>query len=218
MDLHLIPGLGADGRLFDRLDLEGHTAKYHAWPAMSNRPSLQDLARALARDVDIAKPHVLIGVSMGGMVAQEMAAITRPLRVIIISSWKSSSEMPRKIKVLRGLHPERVLTDTMVRRVVPIVRVLRYTLGLEDRASQELGQQMLESFSASDLRAMMNAVMQWGGPAAPVENLVHIHGDKDRLMPLRLIKDPIVVRGGTHFMTFSKAVEVSAAIRRALES
>ena len=124
--------------------------------------------------------------------------------------------MPWNIRMMRGLHPERVVTDVMVRRVVPFLRLLRWTLGLEDRASQELGQLMLSSFSARDLRVMMDAVIHWNGPTSPVKELVHIHGDKDRLMPITLIKDPITIRGGTHFMVYSKGDEVSAAVRRAL--
>jgi pimeloyl-ACP methyl ester carboxylesterase len=217
MDVHLIPGLGADSRLFGRLKLPGHTLHYHAWPVIGDRPALRDYAQELASRIDKRVPHVLIGVSMGGMVAQEMAAITKPTRTIIISSWKGRHEMPWNISALRGLHPERLLTDTTVRRVVPMLRLLRYTLGLEDRLSQELGQRMLASFSARDLRAMVTAVVTWDGPAAPVQELVHIHGDKDRLMPIARIRDPIVIRGGTHFMVFSKPEEVSAAVAAAMK-
>lgn len=212
MDIHLIPGLGADSRLFSRLKLPGHALHYHEWPQIGDRPTLHDYAQALASRIDTRVPHVLIGVSMGGMVAQELAVITSPKRTIIISSWKGRDEMPWNIGVLRCLRPERLLTGTMIRRVAPMLRLLRYILGLEDRVSQELGQQMLASFDPRDLRAMAHAVVNWNGPVSPVRDLVHIHGDKDRLMPIARIKGAVVVRGGTHFMVFSKAEEVSAAV------
>ncbi|MBK6832216.1 MAG: alpha/beta hydrolase [Flavobacteriales bacterium] len=216
MDLYLIPGLGADHRLFDRLALPEHTLHYLDWPRMPEHASLRQFAQELAHKIDRSRPHGLLGVSMGGMVAQELAAITDPKCVVLISSWKGRSEMPWNIRMMRGLRPERMVTDVMVRRVVPFLRILRWTLGMEDRASQELGQLMLSTFSARDLRVMMDAVIHWNGPTSPLKKLVHIHGDKDRLMPISLIKEPIVVPGGTHFMVYSRAEEVSAAVRRAL--
>lgn len=178
--------------------------------------SLYAFAQELSKQVDASVDHVLIGVSMGGMVAQELAGITASKRTIIISSWKGRSEMPWNVKAMRGLGAERFLNETIVRRVVPFLRLLRYTLGLEDKASQALGQEMLAGFSARDLRVMVAAVLSWNGPSTTVNDLVHIHGDKDRLMPIGSIKDPVVIKGGTHFMVFSKAGAVGAAVRRAL--
>ena len=102
MDVYLIPGLGADHRLFGKLELPGHAVHPLDWPEMPSGSSLADFAKALAPDVDASKPHALIGVSMGGMVAQELAALTKPEKVVVISSWKGPKEMPAAIKVLRG--------------------------------------------------------------------------------------------------------------------
>ena len=44
------------------------------------------------------------------------------------------------------------------------------------------------------------------------ENLTHIHGTADRILPLRFIHADIVIQGGTHLMIMNKASEVQQKI------
>ncbi|MEO8591213.1 MAG: alpha/beta hydrolase [Flavobacteriales bacterium] len=215
MDLYLIPGLGADRRLFGKLDLGEHTVHYLDWPAMPEGSRLKDFAHELAANVDASKPHVLIGVSMGGMVAQELAALTKPEHVIIISSWKGSNEMSKPIRMMRGTHPERMLTPALMKHTLPVVR---WQMGVETAEDVVLFDALVRAQPLEQLKVQINACLGWEGPVTPAEHLVHIHGDQDRLMPIANIVGAEMIPGGTHFMVYSKAVEVGAALRRALDS
>lgn len=213
MDLYLIPGLSADHRLFGKLDLRGHRVHYLEWPRMHEGSDLRAYAEALARQVDTSVPHALVGVSMGGMVAQEMAAITRPVRTIIISSWKGPHEMPPPLRLLRGTHPERLLTPAFVRTSLPL---MRWQMGAETEADKDLLDAFLAGTPLQQIRVQIAAVMEWEGPARPVEGLVHIHGSADRLMPIWFVKDVIRVEGGGHFMVSDRAEEVARLVLQAL--
>ena len=46
--------------------------------------------------------------------------------------------------------------------------------------------------------------------------VLHIHGDADRIFPLKNVHPDYIISGGTHFMTVSKHKEVSKVIQKAL--
>lgn len=213
VDLYLLPGLGADGRLFDRLDFSGHETRRIDWPAMPEGSSLKDYASALADRVDASREHGIIGVSMGGMVAQELALMTKAQRTVIISSWKGPQEMPMPLRLMRGTHPERLLTPAFMKRLLPVVR---WQMGLEDADDERLFDDFVRSTPLAQVRIQIAAVLDWEGPESPAPGLMHIHGDHDRLMPIGHIKGAEVINGGGHFMVYNRAREVSMALRKAL--
>jgi pimeloyl-ACP methyl ester carboxylesterase len=214
MDVYLLPGLGADHRLFGRLELPGHTLHYLDRPEVPAGSTMADIARLLASRVNAQVPHALVGVSMGGMEAQELAALTHPRKVVLISSWKGPQEMPAHLKLLRGTHPERLLSKIFMQGSLPVIR---WQMGVEKPEEVQLLDSFLQLTSLEQLRVQISACLHWEGPAQPVPGLVHLHGDRDRLMPLSNIQGAQIVKGGGHFMVFSHGAEVSALVAKALE-
>ncbi len=213
MDVYLIPGLGADHRLFAKLDLTGYDVQYLDWPAMPVGSTLNDFASKLAEKIDHTRSHALIGVSMGGMVAQELAAMTKPKKVVIISSWKGAQEMPTHIRLMRGTHPERMLTKAIMERGLPVVR---WQMGVRSPEAVALFDELIKVHSLEQMKVQVNACLSWNGPKEPVKDLVHIHGDKDHLMPISAIEGPRMIAGGGHFMVFNKPAEVGKEVMDAL--
>ena len=154
---------------------------------------------------------MLIGMSMGGMIVQEMAAITGAELVIIISSWKDADEMPIWIKQLRGTHPERIVSKKFIDRVLPL---LYWQMGAESDEDRELIEQFARGTPIEKIKMQMNACLNWNGRELAPARLVHIHGDNDHLMPIGSIKRAIAVKGGGHFMVFNKAPEISELITK----
>jgi pimeloyl-ACP methyl ester carboxylesterase len=214
MDVYLLPGLGADHRLFGHLVLPGHALHYLDRPEVPAGSTMADIARLLASRVNAQVPHALVGVSMGGMEAQELAALTHPRKVVLISSWKGPQEMPAHLKLLRGTHPERLLSKIFMQGSLPVIR---WQMGVEKPEEVQLLDSFLQMTSLEQLRVQISACLHWEGPAQPVPGLVHLHGDRDRLMPLSNIQGAQIVKGGGHFMVFSHGAEVSALVAKALE-
>ena len=58
-------------------------------------------------------------------------------------------------------------------------------------------------------------VLHWKN-TSPQENIIHIHGNKDEIFPIKYIKNCIPVEGGTHAMIIVKAKKISAIIEELL--
>lgn len=211
MDVYLIPGLGTDARLFSRMELGGYRTSVLEWPVYPAGITLAALALDMAAKVDAQRPHVLVGVSMGGMVAQELALLTAPQRVVLISSITGRSEMPPLLHLTRwtGLH--HLITDATVRWSWP----LRRHFGVQDKAIARLLSDMAVDQGGTRIRRGTHAIVHWPGSRweGPLQR---IHGDRDRVLPMCFPVDQ-VVPGGTHPMVITHGPQVSDAVLRLLD-
>jgi len=212
MDVYLLPGLGTDRRLFSRLDLEGLQVRYVEWPDYKRGCTLADVALQLRDQVDAERPHILAGVSMGGMVAQELAALTKPERVVLISSWTGPHEWPWSTRLGATLQVQRVITETTMRGTWPLKQFL---VGKGDKEIDRLLFEMACAEGAHKVRYGLNAIFRWKGSpwTGPV---TRIHGEADRVTPLRFPVDHRIP-GGNHSMVVHKADQVGQAFREVLK-
>ncbi|MDR6737034.1 alpha/beta hydrolase [Sphingobacterium sp. 2149] len=61
----------------------------------------------------------------------------------------------------------------------------------------------------------IHEILRWKNRFIP-SNLVHIHGDKDRIIPIKSLKPSFVIKGAGHFMTVTHAGEVEKLLREIL--
>lgn len=211
MKVYLLPGIACDHRLFDRIDLNGFDAVKLDWPHFRDGCDLADIAKDLAPAVDATQPHVLVGVSMGGMVASELALITKPERVVLISTWTGPSEWPWFVRWSARMHAEVLINSLTMRLAFPARRLL----GARDEATDRFLMAMALKAGPTEIRRATRAILQWKGSRwnGPT---VRIHGAKDALMPLPLVRADHVVPDGTHAMIYCQPEAVSAALRTAL--
>jgi pimeloyl-ACP methyl ester carboxylesterase len=210
MTLYLLPGIGCDHRLYDRWNVDGLVVRKLDWPDFPRGCTLASIAREMSAQVDRSEPHILAGVSMGGMVAQELAAITKPEKVVLISSWTGPHEWPLFVRISARLQLYRFITHFTAWATWPVKRVL----GRRDRAMDKLLWEMARKESVRKIRIGTGAILRWKGSpwTGPV---VRIHGDRDIVVPLRFPVDH-VVHGGPHIMVLTRAEEVTRLLRAAL--
>ena len=109
MTLYLLPGLGADARLFAPL-LPHLPATVRAqvleWlpPAAPDEP-LAAYAARLAAPIAPAEACWVAGVSFGGLVALEIGRLRPRARIIQISSLSAAELLPAQFKLMRAAGP-----------------------------------------------------------------------------------------------------------------
>lgn len=199
--VYCMPGLAANPTIFERIELPKEKFQIHwlDWLLPKKKESLQDYSRRMCERVKHENP-VLIGVSFGGLVVQEMSRFCKPLRVIIISSVKTRDELPRRMRLARITGLFKVLPTSLARHVDAFENV-----AVGDFAKKRV-QLYKKYLSITDTRYLDWAIekMVCWERETPLEGVVHIHGDKDEILPFKYIKGCIVVEGGTHIMILNR--------------
>lgn len=204
---YLIPGLGADERVFRRLRLAGRVHVL-AWlaPQAPTEP-LPHYAARLAAAVPLAEPCWLVGVSFGGLLAQEIGRLRPLARVVLISSLGSPRDLPPLLRLAgtTGLHH---LVPFGLLKWLP--RLAQWFFGARGGTEYRLLRQILADTNPSFARWATAQLLAWRGPGAP--EVVRIHGTRDRLLPASVARIDYPVPGAGHFLIVSHAARVSEVL------
>ena len=213
MTVYFISGLGADRRVFSRLEMPvSITVKYIDWIEPLEKESLHQYCVRLSEQIQGEDDTVLVGLSFGGMVAIEMENIVHPKQIIIISSIATRDELPYYFRVIRTLRLHKAISVALMKRMVPIAH---WYFNARTKKEKTMLQSYLQTVSSRYLRWSINEVLNWKNQHRP-PNLFHIHGTADRTFPFRYTHADVLVKDGGHLMVYDKAKEVNEIIKRRL--
>jgi len=212
--IYLIPGVGANDKVFQNLDLSGYEIVHLQWPKHKRNDDLQVYVKKLLPQIKKDTQPVFIGLSFGGIVAVELAKLVNPYKVILISSIKTYHERPLKFMFLNSLKVHRLLPAKLV---MQFRFWMKWFLGGLTNKDWDLVELMIQETNLEFNEWAVDQVIRWKNEDAP-ENVVHIHGTADRIFPGFYIKDAHFIRGGTHFMVVNRSKEISKIIRRELSA
>jgi pimeloyl-ACP methyl ester carboxylesterase len=199
--VYLMPGLAASSLIFERIALPEESFELFLleWEIPLDTESLLDYARRMTDKIKHSNP-ILIGVSFGGILVQEMARCIPVKKVIIISSVKTNLEFPRRMKIAKTTKAYKLIPMSLI---LNIENLAKFSFG--EKVNQRL--RLYEKFlSVRDIRYLDWAIEQvilWERTVADT-NVIHIHGDADDVFPIKYISNCIVVKGGTHIMILNK--------------
>ncbi|MFV8355469.1 alpha/beta hydrolase [Flavobacterium sp. XS1P32] len=199
--VYFMPGLAASALIFERIVLPKDTFEIYLleWEIPLDNESLTHYAKRISEKIKHENP-VLIGVSFGGILVQEMSKHLNARNVLIISSVKSNLEFPLRLKLAKTTKAYKLIPMSLI---LNIESLAKFSFG--EKVNQRL--KLYEKFlSVRDIRYLNWAVEQvvlWDRTVID-ESVIHIHGDMDDVFPIKNIKDCIVVKGGTHIMILNK--------------
>ena len=99
-----MPGMSANPLIFERIKFSEEKYKIHflKWIKPVLNESIEEYSERLLKFIDHKNP-ILIGVSFGGLIVQEISKLIDVDKVIIISSIKSNTELPLYMKSAKFL-------------------------------------------------------------------------------------------------------------------
>ena len=200
---YLIPGLGADERVFQFLRLTGETHVLRWLPPQTLTEPLPHYATRLAAAVPVAQACWLVGVSFGGVLALEVAQLRPLARVVLISSFASPKELPWPGRLARATGLHHLLPPQLLPR---LPRLVGWFFGVKTRRDYQFLQQILRDTDPAFTRWAVARLLQWPGRPAPPT--IRIHGTQDRLLPHGAAHSQRLLPGG-HLIILSRAAEIS---------
>jgi len=205
--IYFVPGLAANTKIFEYLSLPEEHFEVHflEWILpLSLDESIENYAKRMCEVITHQNP-ILVGVSFGGVMVQEMSKQINCKKVIIISSMKSNHELPNRLKIAQMTKAYKLFPTKIIENIEDYEHLF-FGDYLKKRA--ELYKTYLSIRDANYLQWAIYNVLHWEQDYE-LDDIVHIHGNKDEVFPIKHIKNCIEINNGTHIMILNKAKTIS---------
>ncbi len=210
--IYIISGFGADERVFSKLGFGDNDVHFISWEIPEKNETLASYAERLRQKIVFPNP-ILIGLSFGGMMAIEIAKLIPVEKIILISSIRDRYELPFFMKLTAALHLTKIIP---LRPYKILERIENYNLGVESKEQKQLLREYRKNINQQYTDFALNEVVNWKNEWSP-QNVVHIHGTKDHIFPIKYIKKPeYTIRGAGHLLTMNNADEVNRILKKEL--
>lgn len=201
ISVYFMPGLAANASIFERISLpeDRFDTYFMEWEIPMDNETLSEYAKRISEKVTHENP-VLVGVSFGGILVQEMAPFLAPRKIIIISSVKSNLEFPTAFKLAKKTKAYQLIPTSLIDNAYNLAK---FTFGEKGINRLKLYQMYLTVRDKKYLDWSIKSIILWDRKKAD-PNVIHIHGDADEVFPIKYIENCIVVNGGSHSMILTK--------------
>lgn len=212
--IFLIAGMGADTRIYNNIELPSKNDIVPVdWLEPNKTDTLTTYAQKLIYQYDIKPNDIVIGNSLGGMLAMEIAKKIRLKKAILISSIKTINEAPGYFRLFKVLPIYKLIPNNMLNNGGFMIKSI---FGAMSDSDLWLFKDMLQKTSPTFLKWAMGVALNWDNQTIP-SNVYHIHGDADFVFPFKKINDATLVKGGTHIMIFNRAKEINKWLKPILK-
>ncbi len=213
MKIYQVSGLGANQNAFKYLQINsGFETVFLPWLQPEKGETLEHYAQKMAEKINPDEEFILMGLSFGGIIIQEMNRFLNPKMNILISTVKNRSEMPAFMKISSRTYLHRLVPASFLTSE----KGLSYTLfrKLYDAKMPDIDE-FFEYRDPQYLKWSIDQIVNWQNQVE-MKNFVHYHGDKDLVFPFSKLHDVERIPGGTHLMVVQKAKKLSEMINAKL--
>ncbi|MDI1315883.1 alpha/beta hydrolase [Flavobacterium sp.] len=200
--VYFMPGMAASPSIFERIQLPKATFEMHflEWLLPEKEETIEHYAQRVSENVT-HENVILVGVSFGGILVQEMKQFLKVKKVIIISSVKSNVELPRRMKVAKSTKAYKLIPTKLFENIEGLAKFTFGSSIIKQRL--KLYEKFLAVRDKIYLDWSIEQIVNWKRTEVDPE-VIHIHGDADEVFPIKYIKNAIPVKGGTHIMILTK--------------
>lgn len=212
--LVLISGLAADENVFFPQKAVFPQLIVPDWPVPRPNETLDGYSGRIADALQSLDNVILGGASFGGIIALHVAHRVKPKAVLLIGSVRAPGELPPLVRYCRVLKP-----------LIPLIPVRLLQLccaGMTSKYFRRFAPHfsgLARQFRSSDpkvFRWSLARLLDWSVSTECDCPVYQIHGDCDRVLPIRYTSPDTVVEGGGHVITLTHSTDVNEFMRSAI--
>lgn len=206
--LYCLSGLGVDESAFKSFHPKNVRLVHIPWISALKNETLTHYAERLFKSSNLPENYSLIGVSFGGMIAQEFAKIQPPASLFLVSSIQSGKQLPWGYRAGGKLRIHKIIPSKLLTTTTPLSYFL---FGTKKREDKRLLREILKRTDPKFLKWAMHAILGWKNDTKHAG--IVIHGSNDRILPVPLSSD-YVIHGGGHFMIVTHSKQISDIVEK----
>ena len=206
MTIYFLSGLGADSRAFKYLTFPADTEiVFIDWLIPEKNEPLRNYAKRIAGKIDHSKPFILVGLSFGGILATEILEFITPQKTILLSSVTRRQELPFYYRLAGLLKLNKIIP---LKATNKINFLTNWVFGIAAPKDKLLLAEILAATNSEFSMWAVNEILNWKRTVTP-SNLIRIHGNKDRVLPMIKFKPDYLIKDGGHLIVITQAKEIS---------
>ena len=193
--------------MFQNFSFEGFEVVHIDWDLPLENETLQNYALRISENIK-DENAILIGLSFGGILSVEISKIKKFKKVFLLSSAKTKFEIPFYYRFLGKLNLLRIIPSSILKRLNSLTYLV---FGAKTNFEKNLLKDIIKNTDKHFLKWALHQIMNWKNENYS-ENIVHIQGDSDLILPHNFIKYDYLIKDGTHFMTLNQSKEIETII------
>lgn len=215
MKVYAISGLGANEKVFENLILPpNYELVFIPWLLPLENESIINYAFRMSFSIDDKEGFILLGLSFGGILAQEIARIKKPKKLLLFSTVKSDQEKPLWIRLNKYLKLYKYFPYSWLNESTIIDSFSRFMQFLNP--SRPDLSALYSMRNTIYTRWAFEQIANWDQKGSPDCETYHFHGRFDVIFPIWNIKGPIKKYSAGHLAIFIRAEEMNADLKQIL--
>lgn len=206
-NLYFISGLGADSRAFSLINsFNGYQNIFLEWIPQKDE-DIKSYANRLIKNISFSDKDVIIGLSFGGLIAQEIAKQTPVKHIILLSSFRDIKDLKWFNQVLLNIRAYKLIPNKKIKFLD------KFALKFFSIKSNEGKEGLLDMMNKTDpkfTKWALNEIQKSEFNKTDKPNLYNVIGTKDKLVKTwRQNKNNFFVQDGGHLMVYENAEEIN---------
>ena len=193
--------------MFQNFSFEGFEVVHIDWILPLENETLQNYALRISENIK-DENAILIGLSFGGILSVEISKIKKFKKIFLISSAKTKSEIPFYFRFLGKLNLLKIIPVSFLKKVNFITY---FVFGARSNSEKILLKNIVKNTDEKFLKWALYQIINWKNECFD-ENIIHIQGNRDLILPHYFVKFDYLIDGGTHFMTLNQSKKIEQII------